>query len=149
MKKTHSVKNNIITDMMGKVVFLSDTHEGKKHDKKIADEEGYKFPEGSQLWQDTGFQGFKPEGVEVYQPKKKLREGELTTAERAKNTLISNVRVRVEHNISRIKRCKIVVHKFRNHLSHYADEIMETACGLHNLRVSNRQKKENDCLKSA
>jgi hypothetical protein len=24
---------------------------GKKHDKKIADEEGYEFPEGSKVWQ--------------------------------------------------------------------------------------------------
>ena len=28
-KKTHTVKNNVITDMTGKVVFLSDTDEGK------------------------------------------------------------------------------------------------------------------------
>ena len=48
-QKTHTVKNNIITHMNGKVVFLSDAYEGKKHDKKIADEEEYKFPSGSQL----------------------------------------------------------------------------------------------------
>ena len=148
-KKTHTVKNNVITTMDGKVVFLSDTHEGKKHDKKIADEEGYKFPEGSQLWQDTGFQGYKQEGVETHQPKKKPRGGELTVDEKAKNQSISKVRVRVEHHISGIKRCKIVVHKFRNHLAHYADGVMETACGLHNFRVSNRQKKGVKSLKSA
>ena len=139
--KTHTVKNNIIVDMNGKVLFLSDTHEGKKHDKKIADEEEYKFPHGSHLWQDTGFQGYAPEGVETHQPKKKPRSGELSGAENTANQLISKVRVRVEHQISGIKRCKIVVDKFRNHLDHYADEIMEIACGLHNLRVSNRQKK--------
>ena len=148
-KKTHTVKNNVITTMDGKVVFLSDTHEGKKHDKKIADEEGYKFPEGSQLWQDTGFQGYKQEGVETHQPKKKPRGGELTVDEKAKNQSISKVRVKVEHHISGIKRCKIVVHKFRNHLAHYADGVMETACGLHNFRVSNRQKKGVKSLKAA
>lgn len=148
-KKTHTVKNNIITDMNGKVVFLSDTYEGKKHDKKIADEEEYKFPSGSQLWQDTGYQGYQPDGVEIHQPKKKPRGGELSGEEKAANKLISKVRVKVEHHISGIKRCKIVVHKFRNHLDHYADEIMETACGLHNFRVSKRQKKEVNCLKSA
>ena len=148
-KKTHTVKNNIITDMNGKVLFLSDTHEGKKHDKKIADEEEYEFPYGSQLWQDTGFQGYQPDGVESYQPKKKPRGGELSGEEKAANKLISKVRVRVEHQISGIKRCKIVVHKFRDHLDHYADEIMEIACRLHNFRVSNRQKKEIKCLKLA
>ena len=148
-KKTHTVKNNVITDMNGKVVFLSDTYEGKKHDKKIADEEGYVFPEGSELWQDTGFQGYRPEGVEIHQPKKKPRGGELTAAEKAKNQCLSRVRVKVEHHISGIKRCKIVVHKFRNHTDHYADEVMETACGLHNLRVSSRQKEGIKSLKIA
>ena len=148
-KKRHTVKNNIITDMTGKVVFLSDTYEGKKHDKKIADEEEYSYPVGSKLWQDTGFQGYSPEGVEKHQPKKKPRGGELSEDEKAVNRLISKVRVKVEHSISGIKRCKIVVDKFRNHLDHYADEIMETACGLHNFRVCNRQKKGVKRLKVA
>jgi len=121
----------------------------RKHDKKIADEEEYQFSSGSQLWQDTGYQGYKPEGVEIHQPRKKPRGGELSAEEKAANKLISKVRVKVEHHISGIKRCKIVVHKFRNHLDHYADEIMETACGLHNFRVSKRQNKEVNCLKSA
>ena len=99
------------------------------------------FPEDGQLWQDTGFQGYRPEGVENHQPKKKPRGGELTVEEKSKNQSISKVRVKVEHHISGIKRCKIVVHKLQNHLAHYADEVMETACGLHNFRVSNRQKK--------
>ena len=93
------------------------------------------------MWQDTGFQGYRPEGVEIHQPKKKPRGGELTVEEKAKNQSISKVRVKVEYHISGIKRCKIVVHKLRNHLDHDADEVMETACGLHNFRVSNRQKK--------
>jgi hypothetical protein len=96
-KKAHTVKNNIITERSGKVVFLSDTYEGKKHDKKIADEEGYEFPEGSVLYQDTGFQGYRPEGATVRQPQKKPRGGELSEAEKAGNALISQVRVKVEH----------------------------------------------------
>jgi hypothetical protein len=73
----------MITDMKGKVVFLSDTYEGKKQDKKIADDEAYQFPSGSQPWQDTGFQGYKPEGVEIHQPKKKPRGGDLSEPEKA------------------------------------------------------------------
>ena len=76
-KKAHTVKNNFISEWGGKVVFLSDTYEEKKHDKKIADEEDYEFPEGSTVWQDTGFQGFSPTGVHIKQPKKKPRNGEL------------------------------------------------------------------------
>jgi hypothetical protein len=39
--------------------------------------------------------------------------------------------VEVEHQIGGIKRCKIVVDKFRNRVAHYIDDLMETACGLH------------------
>jgi|AP82_1055514.scaffolds.fasta_scaffold229760_1 hypothetical protein len=35
---------------------LSATCEGKKHDKKLADEQALRFPKGSKLWKDTGFQ---------------------------------------------------------------------------------------------
>lgn len=140
-KKAHTVKNNVISERGGKVVFLSDTYEGKKHDKKIADEERYKFPEGGTLWQDTGFQGFDPgEGVTVKQPKKKPRNGELTDTEKEENRGISKVRVEVEHQIGGVKRCQIVMQKFRNRIDHYVDDVMETACGLHNFRLTHRQK---------
>ena len=39
---------------------LSATCEGKKHDKKLADEQALRFPKGSKLWKDTGFQGNTP-----------------------------------------------------------------------------------------
>ena len=140
-KKAHTVKNNVLSERGGKVLFLSDTYEGKKHDKKIADEEEYHFPEGSILWQDTGFQGFAPSGVKIKQPKKKPRKAELTDEEKEKNREIAKIRVEIEHQICGIKRCQIVVQKFRNWLDHYIDDVMETACGLHNLRLSHRQQK--------
>lgn len=138
-KKSHTVKNNVISHRRGKVVFLSDTYEGKKHDKAICDEEAYAFPSGSKLWQDTGFQGYHPEGVTTIQPKKKPRKQELTAEEKQRNRAISSERVEIEHQIGGIKRCKIVVDKFRNRIAHYVDDVMETACGLHNFRLTHRQ----------
>lgn len=145
-KKTHTVKNNIISERGGKVLFLSDTYPGKKHDKKIADEEGYQFPDGSTLWQDTGFQGFAPPRVRVKQPKKKPRNTELSDAEKEENRQISKIRVEVEHQIGGVKRCQIVVQKFRNWVDHYIDDVMETACGLHNFRLTHRQKQGDEHL---
>ena len=139
-QKAHTVKNNVITVRGGKVLYLSDTHEGKKSDKKIADEEGYCFPPGSKLLKDSGFQGYEPEGVTTFQPKKKPRNGELTADEKLLNRAVSSLRVEVEHQIDGIKRCQIVVQKFRNRKDHYVDDVMETACGLHNFRVSYRQQ---------
>lgn len=139
-KKTHTVKNNIITHRGGKVMYVSDTYEGKKHDKRIADEEDYHFPPGSKVLKDTGFQGFEPKGAVGIQPKKKPRNGELTPNEKVVNRAISRLRVEVEHQIGGIKRCEIVVQKFRNRKAHFVDDVMETACGLHNFRLSYRQK---------
>ncbi len=41
----------------------------EEYDKKVADESGYKLPEGSYLGQDTGFQWFEIPGVNRVQPK--------------------------------------------------------------------------------
>ena len=139
-KKAHTVKNLVIHDRKGKVRYLSDTYEGKKHDKAIADSEHLSFPEGSTLWQDTGFQGFAPEGVTIQQPKKTPRNRSLTTIEKMNNRSISSLRIEVEHHIGGIKRCQILVQPFRNWLDHFVDDVMETACGLHNFRLTHRAK---------
>jgi hypothetical protein len=138
-KKTHTMKNNVISNRKGKVEFVSDTYPGRVHDKSIADGEEYKFPEGSHLWQDTGFQGFAPAGVTIHQPKKKPKNGALTAAEKDKNREISKERVEIEHQIGGIKRCKIVTDIFRNRKDYYGDDVFETACGLHNFRLHHRQ----------
>lgn len=138
-KKTFTVKNLLISQRQGKVLYLSDTYEGKKHDKAICDEENYRFPEGTQLWKDTGFQGYEPEGVKTHQPQKKPRNGELSEADKERNQEISRERVQIEHHIGGVKRCKIVVHPLRTRTDHFTDTVMETACGLHNFRLSQRQ----------
>jgi hypothetical protein len=52
----------------------------------------------------------------------------------------------VEHQIGGIKRCQIVVQKFRNWVDHYLDDVMETACGLHNFWLTHRQTREHEQL---
>jgi hypothetical protein len=70
-KKTHTDKNLLlVNENTKKVVYLSQTVEGKKHDKKLADESQISYPENASLTQDTGFQGYQPKGVVVQQPKK-------------------------------------------------------------------------------
>jgi len=138
-KKTHTVKNNVIVTIEDRrVKYLSGTYKGKKHDKKICDEEQHTFPEGSTLYQDTGFQGYAPEGVTVQQPKKKPRNRELSAEEKKQNALISSVRIIVEHVIAGIKRCRIVKDVFRNKKEGFDDLVMEIACGLHNFRTACR-----------
>lgn len=135
-KKAHTVKNNVVTEKKtGKIKGLSPTVDGKTHDKKLADEQTLKFPKNSILWQDTGFQGYAPPDVTIIQPKKKPRGRELTSEEKAQNTFIAKQRITVEHSIGGIKVFGIVGQVFRNLKPSFDDLVMETACGLHNLRL--------------
>lgn len=117
---------------------MTPTCEGKKHDKKAADEAAYTLPEGSILIQDTGFQGFTLSGVVILQPKKKPRGKELRPEDKALNRLISQLRIRVEHVIGGVKRYRIVKDKIRNWKKGFRDQVMETCCGLHNFRLNFR-----------
>ena len=121
---------------------MSQTYPGKRHEKRICDEEGYTFPRCSQLLQDTGFQGYAPEDVIIYQPKKKPRGGELDLCDCFINAVIASARITVENIICGIKRCRILKDTFRNHLAGFDDLVMEIACGLHNLRVHHRHSVE-------
>ncbi|HEY9815618.1 MAG TPA: transposase family protein [Candidatus Obscuribacterales bacterium] len=148
-RKVHTVKNLVMSERGGKVRYLSDTYEGKKHDKAMADEGDLQFPDGSTLWQDTGFQGLAPEGVSIQQPKKKPRNGSLTPIETMNNQGISSLRIEVEHHIGGIKRCQILVQPFRNWVDHYVDDVIETGCSLHNFRLTHRAKQRNSRREAA
>ncbi len=135
-KKKHTIKNNVITHKpTKKIKGLSATVPGSKHDKKLADEEEHRFPPGSQLWKDTGYQGYEPEGIVTHQPKKKPKGGELTALEKEQNRTISQERIGVEHSIGGAKVFRIVHDIYRNYKQGFDDLIMETACGLHNHRL--------------
>ena len=138
-KGRHTVKNNLVTEKpTKKVKVLSATCEGKKHDKKLADEQAIPFPKGSQVWKDSGFQGYEPEGVVTYQPMKKPKGKELTIEQKQKNKELSKERIGVEHSIGGIKVFRIVHDVFRNFRAGFDDLAMETACGLHNWRLDFR-----------
>jgi hypothetical protein len=137
-KKRHCIKNNVLANRQAKIVLLTPTCEGTKHDKKIADETNLVLPIGSSLYQDTGFQGFALANVIMIQPKKKPRGKELTPEEKENNRQISRVRIRVEHAIGGVKRYRIVKDQLRNRKDGFRDRVMETCCGLHNFRLNFR-----------
>ncbi len=71
-KKTHTDKNLLlVNENTKKVVYLSKTADGKKHDKKLADESQISYPKNASLTKDTGFQGYQPKDVLSEQPKKR------------------------------------------------------------------------------
>ena len=88
------MKNSLVGGLEDRLVkYLGATHEGKKHDKKICDEEGTTFPDGTDLYRDTAYQGHELPNVTVHQPKKKPRNGKLSDEDRENNRHISSIRV--------------------------------------------------------
>ncbi|MDR0758371.1 MAG: transposase family protein, partial [Tannerella sp.] len=80
-KKRHTVKNAVIISCCCMVLYVSPTFDGRIHDKKIADT-AYRIPPGFTLAQDTGYQGYRPEGVRVIQPVKKPKGKEITAEQK-------------------------------------------------------------------
>jgi len=54
---------------------------------------------------------------------------------------LGRIRVRVEHALAGVKRCRIVKDVLRNTGEEMSDSAMEAACGLHNLRVQKRKRR--------
>ena len=70
-KKAHTDKNLLLINAQSKqVLYLGPTAPGKRHDKKLADQEGIAYPPGTTLGKDSGFQGYEPPGIVTHQPKK-------------------------------------------------------------------------------
>jgi hypothetical protein len=87
-----------------------------------------------------GFQGFTVAHIIIQQPTKKPRGGELTDAEKVDNQRIASEKMRIEHTMSSVKRCRIVKDKIRYWQGTLRDMVMEIACGLHNLRLRYRPR---------
>ena len=134
------MKNNLLSDNQQRILWLSPTYDGSVHDKRIMDEHSIHFPAGITLWQDTGFLGYAPENVTVKMPTKKPKGKELTQEQKLQNREIASFRILVEHAIGGVKRYRIVKDRFRCTKLGFEDTVMWIACGLHNLRISLKEK---------
>ena len=129
------LKNLLLVNEALCILFLSETHPGSVHDKRIADMTPYPLPAGSRLLQDVGFQAFTLDGVDILQPTKKPRGQELTQAQKARNQRLARRRVRIEHVNSSVKRCRMLKETSRRWKAAIRDMVMEIGRGQHNFRV--------------
>lgn len=138
-KKRHTRKNIILTNPNStEVIFLGETQDGTMHDKKALDQEELETTIPVKLGVDLGFEGLEIGNVRVVLPWKKPRGKELTEVQKQQNTCFARRRIRVEHAIAGIKRNRSVQDIYRNIKEGTDDLFMTIACGLHNLRITNR-----------
>jgi hypothetical protein len=134
-KKRHTLKNLLLVNAILRILFLSETHPGSVHDKRMADSTPYPLPVGSQLWQDLRFHACTLDGVDILQPTKKPRGREVTRAQKAGNRTLARRRVRIEHVNSRVKRCRMRKETMRMWKAGVRDMVMDIGGALHNFRV--------------
>ena len=129
------MKNVLLVNTPLTILFLSATHGGRSHDKRIADATPYPLPAGSRLLQDLGFLAFTLPQVEILMPTKTPRGQELTLEQQRDNQALHQRRRRIEHVHSSVKRCRIVKDRIRLWKQGIRDLVMELCCALHNFRV--------------
>jgi hypothetical protein len=133
-KKKHTLKNAVVISACCLILFVSPSVCGKMHDKKIADTM-YAFPAPCILYQDTGYQEFRPEGVVIKQPVKKPKGRSLTQEEKEYNKKIASFRIRVEHAIGSAKHMRIVKDECRLRANDFVKRIFKSCAALHNFRI--------------
>lgn len=134
-KKRHTLKKGFIINTLRLILFVGSSVMGSVHDKKLADSQ-YQLKRVDELWQDTGYQGYSPAGVKVYQPIKKPRGKALSEAQQAYNQAVSRIRVQVEHCIGSVKRYRLVKDVCRLRKGAFVETVIHICAGLHNFRVA-------------
>jgi hypothetical protein len=129
------VNNVLLVNAPLTILFLSETHGGRVHEKRIAEATPYPLPAGSRLLQDLGFLAFTLPQVDILMLTKKPRGQELTLEQHLTNQALDQRRLRLEHVNSRVKRCRIIKDRLRLWKKGLRDLVMELCCALHNFRV--------------
>jgi hypothetical protein len=129
------VKNILLVNAPLTILFLSETHGGRTHEKCIAEATPYPLPDGSRLLQDLGFLAFTLPQVEILMPTKKPRGKALSVEQKLANQALHQRRLRIEHVNSSVKRCRIVKDRIRLWKEGIRDLVMELCGALHNFRV--------------
>ena len=129
------MKNVLLINAPLTILFLSETHGGRVHEKRIAEATPYPLPAGSRLLQDVGFLAFTLPQVELLRPTKKPRGQEFTLEQHVANQALHHRRRRIEHVNSSVKRCRIVKDRMRLWKAGIRALVMELCCALHNFRV--------------
>jgi DDE superfamily endonuclease/Helix-turn-helix of DDE superfamily endonuclease len=137
-KKAHTRKNVVIVNSKKRVLVLSPTKSGRRHDKRIADKFSMaeRIPESVLIGADSGFQGIQHMHHNTWLPHKGTKKRPLTDKQREDNCILAHFRVCVEHAISGMKRFRAFSDVFRNRLGHLSDQVALLSAGLWNYHLS-------------
>ena len=143
-KKIYSKKVQIIINKNGLIIHKTKSSEGKKHDKKLFEENIIEFPEEIIIEGDSGFQGIgELLKNEVVLPRKKQKGKERKKEDKRFNKKLSRSRILVENVIGKMKQFGVMKERYRNKFEDY-DKKVEIVVGLVNLRTQERMKLKDE-----
>lgn len=133
-KKRHTRKHLAAVDETKRVLVLTQSREGKLHDKRFHDEEDIAgaVPDAVPIEVDLGFLGLQKEYDNIRLPHRKPKGGELSLAQKEENRALSQSRVVCENAFAGVKRYNAVSGIYRNRKAGFDDHLMLTAVGLWN-----------------
>jgi hypothetical protein len=136
-KKGHTRKNIIMTDEHKRILLVSPTKPGRRHDKNCIDRIllTEHIPKSVAIWGDSGFQGIHHKHGNTLVAKRGRKDRPLTVEEKRENHVISSFRVVAEHAIGGMKRYRVVTDTLRNKLGMFDDRIAVVTAGLWNYRL--------------
>ncbi len=139
-KKAHTRKNVIMTDARGRVLMVSPTTSGRRHDKRIADRHSFvsRIPPAVGIFADSGFQGIQHTQPNTVVTKRGRKHAPLSEAERENNRVIASLRIVVEHAIGGMKRFRILVDRLRMKMGLDEDRLTRLCAGLWNWHLLQR-----------
>lgn len=137
-KKAHTRKNIVVTDKKRRILVLTKTKSGRRHDKRLADKENLfeNIPKDVDVYTDTAFIGEDRVHKRLFLPKKKPKGRNLTEDEKQMNKIISSYRVIAEHAIGGMKRYQSLTQIYRNRKKYFDDTLILLCSGLWNYHLS-------------
>ena len=140
-KKGHTRKNIVVSDEHKRILLVSPTKPGRRHDKRLADRIHLMkhIPGNIGVWGDSGFQGIQDLHPNTLVAKRGRKNRPLTAAEKRENRVISSFRVVVEHAIGGMKRYRVTTDTLRNKIDIFDDRIAVVTAGIWNYHLAYSQ----------
>lgn len=136
-KKATTRKTNVVSDEQKRILVLTPTKSGRRHDKRLLDRQQLveHIPPEVAIWTDTGFQGIQHQHPNTVIPVKATKKRPLTEEQRQSNRTIAGIRVISEHAIGGMKRLKAAADVYRNRLPNLDDKFTLLAAGIWNFHL--------------
>jgi len=135
-KKAHTRKNVVVVDERKRILIITPTKAGRRHDKAVARApSSHAYP--STLVCDSGFQGIQHLHPNTVVTKRGRKNAPLSEEDRLNNHIIASLRIVAEHAIGGMKRFRILVDRLRMKMGLDEDRLARVCAGLWNWHILN------------